>query len=303
MKAIQEQLFAGDGDKSNTATYAAAPSAPAKKVLKFKKKGITAKTGAPAPGLLTAPEPQPDQDEFEDLVCKIENLKEAEARGRVGELEDASHKTYFELGGVLSRIKNGWFAPHASFDDWVAHETTVRHAKARYLIQIYEAAADCDIAWAKVKDIGWTKMCRIASVLNKENADYWIGKASTLSKGELVKFLREHKAKPEVAEGEQPEVAKSKIFKLYPGQAEVVSLAIEKVKKDTGQDHDNMALENICHDFLGGQTLEQKLVQLGPKKIASIFTNVLNSLQIDAAEEVMRMVCEGVAHDFAFVVD
>ena len=65
-----------------------------------------------APAVTSAAE----ADLISDLVHKIENLKESDAKARLFELEEAYEKTYFEIGGVLSVMQRGkWFDPFAIF--------------------------------------------------------------------------------------------------------------------------------------------------------------------------------------------
>jgi hypothetical protein len=118
-----------------------------------------------------------EADLISDLVHQIENLKASDAKARLVELEDAHEKTYFEIGGVLSVMQKGkWYDPCASLDEWVEKNTGM--SKARALIQIYNAVVNSRVTWAQVKHIKWTRLRAIARVLDKENADHWIGIAS-----------------------------------------------------------------------------------------------------------------------------
>ena len=59
-----------------------------------------------------------EADLISDLVHKIENLNESDAKARLFELEDAHEKTYFEIGGVLSVMqREKWYDPCASLDE------------------------------------------------------------------------------------------------------------------------------------------------------------------------------------------
>jgi len=54
-----------------------------------------------------------EPDELKGIIFKIENLDKEGVIALVGELEDAFHQTYFELGGALWRIRaNGYFTPN-----------------------------------------------------------------------------------------------------------------------------------------------------------------------------------------------
>ncbi len=294
MESIFEQSVAEDGQNAGTAV-----SVPAKKhsgIIFLSKPKIKAANNA----VKIATEP----DEIKELVHHIENLKKEDVIIRVSQLEDASQQTYFELGGVLSCIqKKKWYDPHSSFDTWVGHETAIGRAKAWALIAIFDALANCGVPWAKVKNLGWTKLRAIVGVLKLENADYWIGIASERSKSELTEFVRNHKADSGVSDGSEPKAIQTRIFKLCLDQAETVNMAIDRMKGDCGTEHDNVALECICMEYMSGQTLPQKLIQLQPDALAATITKVLNSLDKDTVASVLRNVFKNTSHDLTIEDD
>ena len=74
----------------------------------------------------------------------------------------------------------------------VEKNTDIGRAKARALIQIYDAIVKSGVKWPRVKHLGWAKLRAIAGVLDAENADYWIEMASNHSKAEIIKAVQEH---------------------------------------------------------------------------------------------------------------
>ena len=58
---------------------------------------------------------------------------------------------------------------------------------------------------------------------------------------------------------------RSKAYKLHEDQAKTVEAALEKAKATSGASVDSAALELICLDYLGGQTLQERLAVLGPR--------------------------------------
>jgi hypothetical protein len=65
----------------------------------------------------------------------------------------------------------------------IEKNTGMMRGKARALIQIYGVIVNSEVKWAQVKHIEWTKLRAIARVLNKENADHWIGIVEALQGG------------------------------------------------------------------------------------------------------------------------
>ncbi len=208
-------------------------------------------------------------DPIVDRVHKIENLTKADALARLGELEDKHEMTYFEMGGVLSVIfKNGWFDPYSSFDEWVENKTAMRRAKARALIQIYDAIANSGVLWEQVKHIGWTKLRAIASVLTPESASQWIELASKRTKMELKELVKEHLTAMGKKVAGVSSATHVKTFKFHDDQNDTVNAAIEKAKADSGTAVDAVALEYICLDYMGGHTIAERLQAIGPLSAA-----------------------------------
>jgi hypothetical protein len=242
----------------------------------------------------------PEADLISGLVHKIENLKESDAKARLFELEDAQEKTYFEIGGVLSVMqKEKWYDLCASLDEWVEKNTGMKQRKARALIQIYDAIVNSEVKWAQVKHIKWTQLRAIARVLNKENVDHWIGIASKHSKREINELVKKHR----MASGEAMAGGSTGMhirnFKLDDAQEKTIDAAIEKAKATSGTSVESAALELICLDYVGGQTLRERLAVLDPQALAKTFADVLNAISKDAAAAVIKSIYQNVTHDIA----
>jgi hypothetical protein len=206
---------------------------------------------------------QPEANVIVDLVHEIENLKKHEALARVAQLEDKHAMTYFEIGGVLSAIRdNKWFDPSASFDEWVEQVTAMKRAKAHFLIQIYNSIVASEVTWPQVKHIGWTKLLPIARVLTKENADHWIDVASKNGKRGIEKLVKEHLiSQGGPTHGSSP--VTTMIFKAHEDQKVTIEAAIEKAKSASNTEVATVALEYICLDFMGGQSMSERLQAIG----------------------------------------
>src|ERR1700722_18375872 len=97
-----------------------------------------------------------------------------------------------------------------------------------------------------IQHVGRTKLRAIASVLNQETADRWIEIASSHSKAEVVKLVREYSLQSSKQNhGAQPDT-QVKTFRLQDSQSQCIRAAIDKVKKFNATDRDSAALEAIC---------------------------------------------------------
>ena len=168
--------------------------------------------------------------------------------------------------------KKKWYDLCASLDEWVEKNTGMKRSKARALIQIYDAIVNSEVKWAQVKHIKWTQLRAIARVLNKENVDHWIGIASKQSKREINELVRKHRMASGKAVAGGSTGTHIKTFKLHDAQEKTIDAAIEKAKATSDTSVDSAALELICLDYVGGQTLQERLAVLDP--LAKTFADV-----------------------------
>jgi hypothetical protein len=240
-------------------------------------------------------------DAIADLVHGIESLTKDDARARLLELEEDQEKTFFEIGGVLSAIKkHKWFEPSSSLDVWVKKNTAIKRSRARAWIQIYDAIVKSGVPWAKVKHLGWTKLIAIAGVLDGENADHWIERASNHGRAETKKLVQEHLAGSVAQKRGESTPVPVTTFKCQPHderQVKIVQAAIDRAKEITGAQHDWAALEVICQDYLDrGMTMRP-----GPR--AAAFVAYLNHVPKSTAAAAMRKVRAEVIHDLNWQAD
>ena len=59
-----------------------------------------------------------------------------------------------------------------------------------------------------------------------------------------------------------------------------------------------MALESICHDYVGGSTLPARFVGLAPEAVAKTFVEVLNALDKLTAETIVKTMLGDVTYKF-----
>ena len=94
-----------------------------------------------------------------------------------------------------------------------------------------------------------------------------------------------------------------KPFKLHDDQVKTIDAAIEKAKATSGTSVDSGALELICLDYVGGQTLQDRLAVLGPEALAKTFADALNALGKDAATALIKSIYQNVTHDIDLQAD
>jgi hypothetical protein len=239
-------------------------------------------------------------DDIVDLVHGIESLTKEDARARLLELEEDQEKTFFEIGGVLSAIqKHKWFEPFGSLDEWVKKNTGIKRSRARAWIQIYDAIVKSGVTWAKVKHLGWTKLNAIAGVLDGENADHWIGMASNHGRAEIKKLMQQHLAGSVAQKRRASTPVPVKTFKFHhhnERQVEAVDAAIDAAKTVRGFPDDSSALAHICVCYMRLQWRRDGWDR-APDGLASVFADLLNRLDKDAAGEVMKAVHANLTHD------
>jgi len=210
------------------------------------------------------------------------------------DLLDSVDKTYFYFGGVMAKIQeNGWFeeAGHETFKDFVTVEMGIKYRKVMYFIELYNFLTTAHIPYEKVKGLGWTKLKEIAPVMNEDNVDALVQKAlgmNTLQLIDEVKLIKQGEVKADAKETSSNPI-KSKVFKLHTDQREIVDEAIDKAKEAIGTEHDAVALEKICLEYLntpvgGGKAKSSKVEGIPASNIIAI----LKEKNIEGALELMQ---------------
>lgn len=198
-------------------------------------------------------------DPISQTAQAIENLSENVARDMVGKLLAETEFTYFRLGGVLAVIQsNGWFAPHASFKDYIENEVGIQYRRAMYFVSIYTKLVELQIPWETFKSIGWSKLKELLPVLTADNADDWVKVAESSTVQNLIAIVKSKQAK---AAGELTDdsegaakIVTSVSFKLHDDQKATVQAALDKAKEELSTSVATVALEHICMDYLAGSS-------------------------------------------------
>jgi len=117
---------------------------------------------------------------------------------------------------VLKLIsENSWFESYVDFHQFVFDKYGMQARKAYYLIAIYTDLVTKQIAWEKVKHLGWTKLKELAPILTPENTDEWVAKAEKLTVMELIAALKAGTSPSDITGKTSDDVTTLK-FKLKP---------------------------------------------------------------------------------------
>jgi hypothetical protein len=215
------------------------------------------------------------------LAHECENMQKDEAFAALPALLDTVSSNYVKLGGVLAVIRdNGWWeGDYKTFSECLEKQFGLQYRKGAYLIQTYENLIQSGVAWADVKDLGWSKLRVVSSVLTKENVEEWVAKALPLTVLQLYDVVREFKSQTLETTGVAPEDIESTTtsisFKVHQDQKETIKQAVEKARKEAGTEYDAVALEAICINYLSGGKVTK------PKSLKSVLSKY-------TAEEVLN---------------
>lgn len=279
-KSPTAKLMKKPGTTAPAAAPAAEPAAEAETKTKAPAKSIvktTTKTAAPKPKAKEEPVATEATDSTDggDLIAstahEIETMKSDKAFQLVPKLLNTIDHDYFRLGGVLSVIQaQGWFHDkgHENFRSFVEAECGMQYRKSMYLIQIYNGLVESGVSWDQVKHLGWTKLKELAPILDTDNVTAWVEVAEGLTVLQLQEYIAQAtkgEAADNSAEKPDSDGAKSTVtmtFKLHTDQKATVREALDKCKHETNTEHDTVALEHICLDFLGGESVLKKVPSL-----------------------------------------
>lgn len=194
------------------------------------------------------------------IASEIETLTQPKAFALVDEIIARSGVDDFRLGGALAVIYDkasaeggdAWLDGHDSFKSLVSARFGVEYRKAMYLVNIYKNLVEKQIPWAAVKDIGWSKLAILASILTQKNVAAWAEKAAKHNIEELKELVAKAKAKGDgnAVTGDATEVMR-KTFVFHGDQWPPIEAALSKAKKESKTEYDTVALVNIAHAYNG----------------------------------------------------
>ena len=232
-------------------------------------------------------------DQIVSVFSQIDLIKDDRDAiyAQIAEVEDTKSFDNFKLGGLLGMAQNQkWYKDdgYKNFKGFLAEKfPTIEYRKAKYLIDMYDALLESEVDWAEVKDIGWTKLSRMAPVLDKGNAADWMTKARTCTTIELLEYIKAAKKGEDVPGEDQVDKPVKKNFALMGDQVECVEDAIEKAKEEAETEFDGVALDAICQNYLSGASVAAPVpADQVPGPVASL----RDMIQAAGYEEVLNLV-------------
>lgn len=216
---------------------------------------------APSEVLINKPSAANEGNLIFDIASQIEQLKDnpAEVYSRIDNVQNNKSMDDFKLGGLLALVQSSkWYKDDgfSTFKDFLAERyPTIEYRKSKYLIDMYNSLLAAEVDWEDVKDIGWSKLARLSSVLTKENASEWIKKASENNVLDLLAMIKVAKGGGGDADGIVSEPIVKQNFALHQDQKAVVDDALAKAKVEAETDFDSVALDAICQNYLSGESV------------------------------------------------
>lgn len=270
--------------KKTAAKKAPAKKAPAKKVaVKKAAKKAVKKTAAKKAPAKQAPAEKEEQEEAPRAKSKysagVQKLIKTDhsALKAAKSLADRIQQTFWDLGGVLSYIRNRKsymkmedgkgncvYAGNEGFAQYVEAELGIKYRKAMYYIDIYESFTDAGVKKPEpILALGWAKAKELTKVITKENHKDWLKKAGEMSRDDLQATIRDTKVKASSGEGTTnppDETAKMSTFsfRVFEDQGgickEALDKAMEEIDVEDNKNALNAAFVHICTEWMSLQS-------------------------------------------------
>lgn len=244
---------------------AKATTKPAKAATKPVAKGKAAtKTAAKGKGKVKAAPVEKEEvdpypalaEEDGEILELIEGVEGEELIELAREVAEDSAAVDYKLGGILYHLRLGKayqeagneYAEKGGFGLFIKEKLNIEYRKAMYLIDIYYKFNLFGIDAEKVRELGWTKCSRIASVMTEHNADELVELAEESTLADLSDTIKETYSKTSVATGEKRKKITFK-FRLWEDQADAVKGILEGVTEQMGFKDPAEAFEHIVVEW------------------------------------------------------
>ena len=277
--------------KTDTATKGETAAADAPTTTKAKPTAAAATKAVKA--LLT-----PTGDIISNVSSNVENLNAKKALEILPQLFDSVDTTFFTIGGVLARVhEESWWkdAGFESFKEYIEEEHGLAYRTSMYWVQIYNDLVASEIEFEAVKDIGWSKLKEISSMLTPETAEEWIKRADEMSLKQLIEYIKAIKSGGSDDGGDDGGVdtnksdVKSVTFKLHDDEKSSVDAAVATAMESLGTEYPSVAITNICDNYLQGEggkgasatSLKDAMQAAGYEKVLEHFEELFPNLDLD----------------------
>lgn len=218
-------------------------------------------------------------------MTKALAVKSDVVRKRILDLASNMEKDYLEISELLHQVyrKALWKEwKFKSFEDYIVKDVGIHERKAATLVAAYETLSlELKVPVKTIASLGWTKAGQIARVATEKNVNAWIAKAQSTHLRALTDEVDKAKQRVRAASGQKELPAKASDkkskdseltakpqpvqesrramqFLLTESQAEIVDVAIARMKEVCKTESEAVALERICMEFLSGVHTDEK---------------------------------------------
>jgi len=150
---------------------------------------------------------------------------------------------------------------YGTFKDYVESEISFKLRKAQYYVKIWSWFGNLpEEVRDKVIPLGWSKIRLLVGIVNEDNVDEWVEKASDMSVIQLEldakKYLAQLKQSGEPIPPETKSVTRM-TFQVFDEQKEVVDAALELAKGMSNSDKKGNLITLICQDFCSSNSADK----------------------------------------------
>lgn len=263
-EAEKAEKAAAKPAKAAAKTAAKPAKAAAKTATKPVAKGKAAAKGKPvAKGKAAAKgkeveneeaDPYPALDEEDGEILEL--INGADLIELAQEVAEDSAAMDYKLGGILYHIRldkayqevDPQYAATGGFGLFIKDKLNIEYRKAMYLIDIYYKFNLFGIDAEKVRELGWTKCSRIASVMTEDNAEELVELAEESTLADLADTIKESYSRATASVGEKRKKITFK-FRLWEDQADSVRAILDGVTEQMGFKDPADAFEHIVVEW------------------------------------------------------
>lgn len=157
-------------------------------------------------------------------------------------------KALYEVYSHMMYLKWGY----KTWKEYVESEIQFKLRKAQYYVAIWNWFGELpDDVREKVASLGWSKVSLLVGVVDEDNVDEWVEKASEMTCEQLAQEAKRYLKPPEdESDGAGGESVSRMTFTLFEEQKEVIEDALGHAKEMAESEKKGHLLALICQEFL-----------------------------------------------------
>ena len=221
------------------------------------------------------------------LIKKVEDTTKLGAEdifNKLVFLKDSIDESYFEMGGLLHKIRNDHFYldyGYKDFTSFVEEGIQYNMRKVQYLMRVYQyfgiQLRDEEII-RKIAPLGWSKAKELVGVIDPSNADEWVRIAANNTISELKTLIAKHEAaKKGIPEEDVIPTPKTMVFNLYAEQHANVQDALRIASEISGSTKPSELLSLVSMEYVANNS---GVDLADPTKKAGVVKSMLKNLEI-----------------------